>query len=42
MESKCDFNAQFILVCMKSIEEAEVKQIVQLIQYKQEDFCPIR
>lgn len=30
MESKCDFNARFVLVCMKSIEKAEVKQIVQI------------
>lgn len=29
MESKCDFNAQFIFICMKSIEKAKVEQIVK-------------
>lgn len=29
MESKCDVNAQFVLVCMESIEKAEMQHIVQ-------------
>lgn len=43
MESKCNVNAQFVLVRMESIEKAEMQHIVQTnIIQAWKGFCPIR